>query len=309
MSHFSVAILTKGKPSIEDIEDILAPYQENNCEDCPKEYMEFYDYEDYRPKYENETTTAYQLFNGEIVKYPTDEQKDGATEITISFKELYNTFEQFLEEYVCARYDEEKKQYGYWENPNAKWDWWVVGGRWAGLLRLPKNNTVSFDEMMNGKDDEEPDYLRGEKSPFSDRDPYESQEFILADVARVKDIIIEPETSEITSRKLFWELKIEKREPVNDEEQKIKNDFMFYTKEYYLEKYKTKEKYVDLTTRFQTYAVITKDGEWIEPGVMGWFGCSHASNEDEETYLNNYRKLVFENAEEDDYITIVDCHI
>ena len=77
---------------------------------------------------------------------------------------------------------------------------------------------------------------------------------------------------------------------------------------YFIEKYKTKEKYIDLTTRFQTRAVITKDGDWIEPGVTGWFGTD-ASNEDEETYLNNYYKLVFENAEDDDYITIVDCHI
>ena len=23
---------------------------------------------------------------------------------------------------------------GYWENPNAKWDWYEVGGRWSGLL-------------------------------------------------------------------------------------------------------------------------------------------------------------------------------
>ena len=25
---------------------------------------------------------------------------------------------------------------GYWHNPNARWDWWEIGGRWRGLLRL-----------------------------------------------------------------------------------------------------------------------------------------------------------------------------
>lgn len=25
---------------------------------------------------------------------------------------------------------------GYWRNPNARWDWWEIGGRWRGLLRL-----------------------------------------------------------------------------------------------------------------------------------------------------------------------------
>jgi len=305
--HFTVGIITKGRPSIEDIEDILAPYQENNMGDCPREYMQFYDFEDCRGQYENETTTAYQLFDGSIIKYPTEEQKDGATQITISFKELYDTFEQYLEKYMGASYDEEQKKYGYWENPNARWDWWVVGGRWAGLLKLPKNS-VSFDEMMRGKEHEELDYLRGEKSPFMEYDPYESQDYILADSARIKDIIIEPDADEVMKRKLFWEIKIDGRTPENEREDEINKEYMFYKKEYFIEKYKTKEKYIDLTTRFQTHAVITKDGDWIEPGVTGWFGTD-ASNEDEEIYLNNYYKLVFENAEDDDYITIVDCHI
>lgn len=32
--------------------------------------------------------------------------------------------------------DEETGRTGYWENPNARWDWFVVGGRWGGKLRL-----------------------------------------------------------------------------------------------------------------------------------------------------------------------------
>ena len=32
--------------------------------------------------------------------------------------------------------DEGTGRRGYWENPNAHWDWFVVGGRWGGKLRL-----------------------------------------------------------------------------------------------------------------------------------------------------------------------------
>lgn len=31
---------------------------------------------------------------------------------------------------------EQPGRFGYWNNPNAKWDWFSVGGRWSGLLKL-----------------------------------------------------------------------------------------------------------------------------------------------------------------------------
>lgn len=50
MSHFAVLVIG------DDIEKQLAPYQENNMGDCPKEYLVFNDTEDeYREEYENGT--------------------------------------------------------------------------------------------------------------------------------------------------------------------------------------------------------------------------------------------------------------
>ena len=40
MSHFSVAVFLK-ENSKEALRKALAPYQENNMEDCPKEFLEF----------------------------------------------------------------------------------------------------------------------------------------------------------------------------------------------------------------------------------------------------------------------------
>ena len=34
------------------------------------------------------------------------------------------------------RYSEHEGALGYWKNPRAKWDWYSVGGRWTGLLKL-----------------------------------------------------------------------------------------------------------------------------------------------------------------------------
>lgn len=38
MSHFTVAVFSDGTKSVEEL---LAPYQENNMGDCPKKYLKF----------------------------------------------------------------------------------------------------------------------------------------------------------------------------------------------------------------------------------------------------------------------------
>lgn len=56
---------------------------------------------------------------------------------------------------------------------------------------------------------------------------------------------------------------------------------------------------------FRTFAVIDRDGNWSEEGEMGWFGCSTTTDDNwEETF-----KKIIEDIEEDERITIVDCHI
>ena len=57
MSHFSVAVITKTKDK-KEIDYLLAPYQENNNLDCPKEYLEFFDIDEkLRDRYKNESKT------------------------------------------------------------------------------------------------------------------------------------------------------------------------------------------------------------------------------------------------------------
>lgn len=56
MSHFVVLVVTK-TPDKREVEAALAPYQENNMGDCPREYLEFLDIEEKCHK-ENEEKTA-----------------------------------------------------------------------------------------------------------------------------------------------------------------------------------------------------------------------------------------------------------
>lgn len=119
MSHFTVMIIG------DDIEWKLAPYQENNCWDCPEEYLEF---------------------NLEV---PEDKIEERAKEI-ISNKYIQED-EARLKEYqayidredyagLILEYDGGEyikwKGIWYWHNPNSKWDWYEIGWRWAGYLQL-----------------------------------------------------------------------------------------------------------------------------------------------------------------------------
>lgn len=149
MSHFTVLVIG------DDHEAALAPFQENNMGDCPREYLEFHDLEDeYRSEYEGETRAMKRLPGGRLVSPYDDAFKvggksygfstndkyvfpDGTEDVTVPFKDIYPTLEAFAADWHGRdERDPEKGRYGYWENPNKKWDGYQVGGRWSGLLKL-----------------------------------------------------------------------------------------------------------------------------------------------------------------------------
>ena len=74
----------------------------------------------------------------------------------IPINEYYPSFSKYLEEYHGLEKDELKGKYGYWVNPNAKWDWYVLGGRWADFFTLKDGSTsnqslkkdIDFEAMI-----------------------------------------------------------------------------------------------------------------------------------------------------------------
>ena len=45
-------------------------------------------------------------------------------------RKFYRTLQAFAEDYLGCVYNEQEGKYGYYRNPNAKWDWFQIGGRW-----------------------------------------------------------------------------------------------------------------------------------------------------------------------------------
>lgn len=282
--HFSVGVITEGLPDFSQLEDMLAPFQENNMGTCPEEYLEFFeeDIEQYREDYETDVFTKYKLRDGSFVDI-LDESIDthrGAIKTEITAKELYPNYNDYLLSEIRLNFDQEKQKFGYWANPDAEWDWYSFGGRWAGYLKFKKDskNCFRFFEESSNK----------EKIKINS-----PMDCIRADYGLIKDLIVEPSAEDKRQSALEWELKVENRLPRNESEKKILKELQYCSSNYLKSNYKTKENYVKKSKHLCTYAIITKDGNWF-------------TIDDD---VDEFTEQVIKNAGDNDYISIVDCHI
>ena len=225
---------------------------------------------------------------------PFDENKEVEPRIDLTVEEVQKEFDEIvnytgdnqwhndlkdkyvnktLEEFCAMYYGKGLTDEGIYTtyNEKSKWDWYVVGGRWDGCLPIKNRN----------KNNENCDIFD---------DNYEDNSCQIKDVEFKKEITGEEQD----------------RLKVKYEELTTKGDF--YTPEYYQRRYPTFESYLENELTFSTYALLTSDGTWHEPGAMGWFGISSAEPEDEINFKNSYDSLI---AKEDpeNYFVLVDCHI
>jgi len=266
MSHYAVLVIHKED---QDIEELLAPYSE---------HLEVEPY----------------------LKYTVDE--------AIAYiKEHYVTYNDYLKEYTDRQlidwFAENKglliKQGGLYStyNPNSKWDWYQIGGRFGDGLELTDEG---IDEAIKSYD----------HGWFGQASKEKQIEYVkYADSAPIKYIkwfttISQEEKDEL---RCWWEINVEGDELRNGEE---KDKYFFWNPDWYKRRYGDVDTYIKLiqTTRF--FAVLTPDGEWHEPSKMGWFACTDGEPEDELKWdLEFYDRFIKPNLDSDLICTIVDCHI
>lgn len=252
MSHFAVAVFTE--PNGKTVEELLAPYSEE-LEVAP--YVA-------RTKEE-----ALEEISNHVDEYPeyktmTDEEK------------IRNWF-------GYKKFDKDGNPLTTY-NPNSKWDWYSIGGRFPGKLK-----------SKNGK--------HGEGSAFHDN-PMVDGEF---DSARVGDIDWSMDMDKYNKAIRYWEVVVEKQ-PLREDEDK---DYFFnlYRDGYYEEYYRDKETYAKICASFNTYAVVLPDGEWKSKGDVGWWGASSETGDESLDWDLHYKERFIDTADPDWTITIVDCHI
>lgn len=78
-------------------------------------------------------------------------------------------------------------------------------------------------------------------------------------------------------------------------------------RQWYLDRYKTKEQYIMEECRTVPYAFITPDGVWHAPGVVGWFATSNDTAESFNKYLKEWDAFIA--GDTNPYVSLVDCHI
>jgi hypothetical protein len=222
-------------------------------------------------------------------------------------------------------------------NPDRKWDWYTVGGRWNGFFKL-KPHTVGVlgkPGLQTMDDDYEP--------PTGDRRTAEEAD--RADVCMKGDIDIEgmrDEASEQANKRysmydtatygtpeaLSWQAMQVKHQtgmmesdgvPAVDwktareeyaEQPRIKalranketiwfeNDEFLCTREEYVQRFRNQA---------LTLFAVLKDGKWYERGEMGWWGVVH-DEKDRNEWNQKFSELIDE-LSDNTVLTVVDCHI
>ena len=157
-------------------------------------------------------------------------------------------------------------------NQDSKWDWYSIGGRWAGYFIVKKGV--------------EPE--RGEPSLLMSDFKYED---LSADIVQKRDIDLE---AMLKKQKADLDKRWEKRDdPFANISKKM-------TKEQYMEKEMKKH---PLTP----FAFIDGNGEWHEKAEMGWWDMT-SNDKAQEAWEAEFTEW-FNSLPEDAELTLVDCHI
>jgi len=302
MSHFTVAVVLP-EYTKESLEQALQPFHEYECTGVKDEYVKFIPL---TPEELSEVSSKY-----------------------IEEQQQYVSLEDFAREYYG--YEVVNDVLGVTTNPNSKWDWWKIGGRWCGHFNMKPKYNMLYDDNALAR---EKGYSKGERS-WTNKD-----EIVKGyDIIKKGDIDLETGFQEKFDEKLkHFEIYIEvaKQFPeyktwdevygddniANSSEvywsqpilveldKRLKEAFpdqygwespkpeTFCFGEY--DAYKNKIRY----QTFGTYAIL-KDGEWMQKGEMGWFGCDSNVNGDWETQWFE----IFNSIPDDHWIVVVDCHI
>lgn len=267
MSHFTVMVIG------ENPEQQLAPYQENNMGDCPKEYMKFIVYDE-----------------------------DGKDHV-------FDSEEDFKKSGIKVAEDEE----GRWENPNSKWDWYVLGGRWTGFFKVKANAVLAevgrpgiltapaevgyADQVLKG--DIDIDGMRNEAG-LKAQNTYEKMMRIFGDLPPniTWEDVRESFKDDINGAREFYNSQPRVVAIRDSREWGYNADDFLISKEEYIEDARN--------AALSPYAVV-KDGKWYQKGRMGWFWMS--TNEMTQQEWNKQVSDMIDSIPDDTMISLVDCHI
>lgn len=352
MSHFSILVITDEKPTDDILHKIMLPWSEQDedyftYEDKTDEALKIWSTEDEDyiqgpfsdgSKSKSEYDNYFYSDPEGISFFKKDEDghrnlvKEGFEIVTMPRKNhaellglnLQEDFMRFAIEYGYVETPNQPGKVSYFHNPNAKWDWFQIGGRYSGKLisKAGERGTVSL--LMND---------------FN----YKSKE---CDISQFKDIDFEAMRKSNVDKRLNWiqdAMKSVKEKSfarfednwheycrLRDLIRKTCKDKNISFREYLennpteltvimfraIEDYSQVDYQYDFssTGSLQTWAEsapalsawgFIKDGKWSEKAEMGWWGMHSEIKNDWDSCFNHMLSTI----KPDQWIAVVDCHI
>jgi hypothetical protein len=307
MSHFAVIVVG------DNVDAQLGPYNEQPVAGDPYVSLVFEDKTDeYRAKYATASMDVWRLPDGNWL-HGYQSQPEGAVKEQLLCSEAYPTFEQFCLEWYGATANAEGR-FGYFHNPSAKWDWYMVGGRWTGYFKLKPGATgrlgtpgVFGDPAPAGTADSacvgDIDFDgMAEEARARAAETYNKYEQAVAgiDVPPLWSVFQTQHPSVDAARKAYHDLPYIQALRAAGLLPGLRDPVVVYGcgREEYLRRAGV--------NAYTPYAVL-KNGHWLSIGDMGWFGMSHdkVSKDDWCVHVDT----LLRSLPSDTLLTVVDCHI
>lgn len=348
MSHFTVLVIG------DDIEAQLQPFHEFECTGTSDQYVQDIDEtEEKREELKTETRAVVRLASGELVSayddrwyrpaLPGDEYSGGrfgmVRELPAGVVEFEAPFESVE---AWADYHGHKlvkagetpdingeHKYGYVlldeaggiakavrrTNPNRKWDWWQLGGRWSGFFHLKPGaiGTVGRRGLMGS--------CSNTGAGFADQARKGDIDFEAKRAKHGADAAALWDKAHALTGGQSWE----SWESVRTRMSNIDEARNFYHSQPAIKALKEgdrdafgwelddslsgpRDAFIAAARdqAITTWAVLHR-GEWSEKGCMGWFGMS--SGDMRQSEWNRLFNELVDGLPDDTLLSVVDCHI
>ena len=332
MSHFNVMVVTDDLPTTEVLDAALQPFHEYECTGTLDEYVQLVDHtEDADDNFrqngdEGQSFTDFirGWYNDDWPVYthphpePEPEDTPWGYSLLDSAGDHFATFRR--------------------TNPDRKWDWWVIGGRWRGQLRVVNGaqawkGRLGVHALVSGKDTSDPRSY--DQARVGDLDLEAMRQARIDARNKSFDEFMARKAKESDDPGLTRERMIDLADEYGTLLRQIRKEWGSYESSglpfhEFVDQHPRGQEFrghpasgidwgvgwepegeesiqeflADVANPLSTFAVLW-DGVWYEQGSMGWWGM--VSDDKKDAWTTEFTKLLA-GLGEDQYITIIDCH-
>ena len=248
------------------------------------------------------------------------EDHTGLEKVEIPYSEIYESVEAFAKDWHGYDVHAETGRIGRMTNPNAKWDWYVVGGRWTGFFRV-KNGADSAELGKPGLMTEPAEVGTADQLRKGDVDWQAMRDHAAAKANDEYD-----EFERVTAGLEIpptWKEHQDAHEDIDDARSEYASHpwvkalraarldpWFSCTHDYFCVKKGQGGRGQFIARAVNRVGVpyaVVKDSQWFSKGEMGWWGVS-SGDIDQDEWNQKFREMI-DDLPDDTLLTLVDCHI